>query len=123
MRPYRQAREDEAASDQHSHDALRTQPTATCIGVRKSMHGLQSTGNALPAPAVAFHAALWPLCIFAGSAVGETGARAAAARSEESLGLALRVPDSERFSSSSTALCSRWHHSQITLAGYAPRCR
>jgi hypothetical protein len=63
MRPYRQAREDEAASDQHSHDALRTQPTATCIGIRKSMHGLQSTGNALSVPAVAFHAALWPLCI------------------------------------------------------------
>ena len=120
---YRQAREDEAASDQHSHDALRTQPTATCIGIRKSMHGLQGTGNALSAPAGGFHAALWPLCIFAGSAVREVEARAAAAWSEESLGLGLRVPGSERFSSRSTAPCSRWHHYQITLAGYIPRCR
>jgi hypothetical protein len=66
------------------------------------MHGLQSTGNALSAPAVAFHAALWPLCIFVGSEVREVKARAAV-WSEERLGLALRVPGSVRCSSSSTA--------------------
>src|SRR6476661_2527119 len=110
MRPYRQAREDEAASDQHSHDALRTQPTATCIGIRKSMHGLHSTGNALSVPAVAFHAALWPLCRLAAQSERWEG-RAAAAWSDERLGSALHVAGSESCSSSSTAPCSRWHHS------------
>jgi hypothetical protein len=42
MRPYREAHEDEAASNQHSHDALQTQQwqKQPSIGVRKSSHGL-----------------------------------------------------------------------------------